>query len=357
MGANGLPRFTFLVEDVSERKLKEQSLQSELRQAERDRRKANKRVANILDSIHDAFLALDRDSVITYTNGRAEDLLRRPRAQLLGQNFWNAFPLLRSFRIYEELQNALARQSAAHFQDYYYFAECWLEHDIYPSQDGAFLYTRDITTHQQAKEELQQGVEKLQRSLHGFVQAMSRAVDIRDPYTAGHQRRVSVLAARIAQQLGYAPEQVDGIRIAGLLHDIGKLAVPAEILSRPGKLSPLEFSLIQQHAQAGYDILKDIEFTFPVALVALQHHERIDGSGYPQGLRGEAILPESRLMAVADVVEAMASHRPYRPSLGLPAALAEITLHRDTLYDSDMVDACFELFRAYAFDFEQALEE
>ncbi len=214
-----------------------------------------------------------------------------------------------------------------------------------------------MTAQYKTQEELQQGVAKLQRSLDGFVRAMSLAVDIRDPYTAGHQRRVSVLAARIARQMGQSPAQVEGIRIAGLLHDIGKIAVPAEILSRPGRLTPPEISLIQAHAQIGYNILKDIEFAAPVALVALQHHERLDGSGYPNQLRGGDILPESRLLAVADVVEAMSSHRPYRPALGLPAALEEILQHRDVLYDPVVVDACFELFRANGFDFEQAIEE
>ena len=359
-GENGCPHFTFLAEDVSERKHVEQSLEAaqfDLRHSDRARRKANKRVALILDSIHDAYLALDRDHVITYTNGRAEDLLRRPRAALLGQNFFDVFQTLRDMRIHEEMQRALSRQVHIHFSDYYPISSRWIEHNIYPSQEGIFLYARDITAQHQAQEEMQQLVLKLQRGMNGFVRAMSLAVNIRDPYTAGHQRRVSAIAAGIAQQMGQSPEQVAGIRIAGLLHDIGKISVPAEILSRPGSLTPPEVSLIQAHAQIGYDILKDIEFATPVALIALQHHERLDGSGYPQGLRGPDILPESRLLAVADVVEAMASHRPYRPALGLPAALEEVLQHRYTRYDPDVVDACVELFRVHGFDFEQTIEE
>lgn len=358
-GDNGCARFTFLAEDISARKQIQQSLedaQTDLRNSDRARRKANKRVATILDSIHDAYLALDRNWIITYTNGRAEDILRRPRAQLIGLNFWDVFPVVRELRLYDELQRAMSKQAAVHFHDYYPHSDRWLEHNIYPAQDGLFLYARDVTAQHKAQEELQQGVEKLQRSLNGFVQAMSRAVDIRDPYTAGHQRRVSALATRIAQQMGQSPDQVEGIRVAGLLHDIGKIAVPAEILSRPGKLTPPEISLIQAHAQIGHDILKDIEFATPVALIALQHHERLDGSGYPQQLRGNAILPESRLLAVADVVEAMASHRPYRAALGLPAALEEVLQGRNVRYDADVVDACFELFRANGFDFEQTIE-
>ena len=359
-GDNGCPRFTFVAEDVSERKRIEQSLKASqlaLRQSDLARRKANKRVATILDSIHDAYIALDRDGIITYTNGRAEDLLRRPRAQLLGQNFFDAFTTLRDMRIHEEIQRAQVRQSEIHFDDYYPISDRWIEVNIYPAQEGLFLYARDVTARYKTQEELRQGVAKLQRSLDGFVRAMSLAVDIRDPYTAGHQRRVSTLAARIARQMGQSPAQIEGIRVAGLLHDIGKIAVPAEILSRPGTLTPPEISLIQAHAQIGYNILKDIEFDAPVALVALQHHERLDGSGYPQQLRGSDILPESRLLAVADVVEAMSSHRPYRAALGLPAALEEILQNRDVLYDPVVVDACLELFRANGFDFEQTIEE
>ena len=169
--------------------------------------------------------------------------------------------------------------------------------------------------------------------------------ELRDPYTAGHERRVAQIAVALGAELGFDEKRQEGLRAAGHLHDVGKITIPAEILSKPGKLSSIEYQLVQGHAQAGYDVLKEVEFPWPVAQVALQHHERIDGSGYPQGLKGEQILLEARIMAVADVVEAMSSHRPYRPGLGIEAALAEIERGRGSVYDSAVADACFRLFR------------
>lgn len=167
----------------------------------------------------------------------------------------------------------------------------------------------------------------------------------RDPHTAGHERRVAGLAVAIGAELGFGAPRQEGLRVAGHLHDIGKITIPAEILSKPGKLRAIELQLIQGHPQASYDVLKGVEWPWPVAQVALQHHERMDGSGYPQGLKGEAILLEARIMTVADVVEAMSSHRPYRPGLGIDKALAEIERGRGTAYDTDIADACLRLFR------------
>ncbi|HPL68550.1 MAG TPA: HD-GYP domain-containing protein, partial [Smithellaceae bacterium] len=170
-------------------------------------------------------------------------------------------------------------------------------------------------------------------------------VETRDPYTAGHQRRVADLARAIATEMGLSGDQIDGIRIAGTIHDLGKISVPSEILTIPRKLTALEYSLIKNHPQSGYDILKDIEFPWPIARMIVEHHERINGSGYPNGLPGEDLLIESKILSVADVVEAMATHRPYRPALGIDAALAEITANRGILYDPEVVDACLRLFR------------
>jgi putative nucleotidyltransferase with HDIG domain len=173
---------------------------------------------------------------------------------------------------------------------------------------------------------------------------------MRDPYTAGHEKRVAKIAGAIGAELGFDEIRQEGLRVAGYLHDIGKVSIPSEILAKPGKISALEFQLIQGHAQASYDVLHKMEWPWPVAEVALQHHERIDGSGYPQGLKGDAILLEARIMAVADVVEAMSSHRPYRPGLGINKALAEIELGRGTKYDIQVADACLRLFREKAFE-------
>jgi putative nucleotidyltransferase with HDIG domain len=176
------------------------------------------------------------------------------------------------------------------------------------------------------------------------VTSLGNALDIKDPYTAGHQKKVVYLAVAIAEELGLSEDQIKGISVAGNLHDIGKIYVPSEILSKPGKLSDIEFAMIKSHCQAGFEIIKEIEFPWPVAEVILQHHERMDGSGYPRGLTGDQLLLEARIMAVADVVEAMASHRPYRPALGIDIALAEISENRDILYDPDVVDACLRIF-------------
>ncbi len=169
--------------------------------------------------------------------------------------------------------------------------------------------------------------------------------EMRDPYTAGHERRVGEVAVAIGGQLGLDSGRIEGLRVAGYLHDIGKIKLPAEILSKPTRLTSAEYALIKEHPQSGFEILKSVDFPWPVAQVALQHHERVDGSGYPHGLKGEDILLEARIMAVADVVEAMSSHRPYRAGLGIDSALAEIENGRGALYDPAIADACLNLFR------------
>jgi len=185
----------------------------------------------------------------------------------------------------------------------------------------------------------------LQQSLEQSIQTIADTVEARDPYTAGHQRRVSELATAIAQEMGLPEEQIHGIHLAGIIHDLGKIHTPMEILAKPGRLNEVEYMLIQAHAQDGYDILKNVRFPWPIADIIRQHHERLDGSGYPQGLKDEEILLESKIMAVADVVEAMSSHRPYRAGMGLDRALAEIERGRGMQYDPNAVDACIKLFR------------
>jgi PAS domain S-box-containing protein/putative nucleotidyltransferase with HDIG domain len=193
--------------------------------------------------------------------------------------------------------------------------------------------------------ERKENVERLRRALGGTVKAIATLVETRDPYTAGHQRQVSDLARAIATEMGLPNDRIEGLRVAATIHDIGKVSIPAEILSKPSKLTNLEFDLIKTHSQSGYDILQDIEFPWPVAQIVCEHHERINGSGYPNHLKGDEILLESRILSVADVVEAIASHRPYRASLGIDAALAEIEKNKGVLYDAGVVDACLRLFR------------
>jgi len=193
--------------------------------------------------------------------------------------------------------------------------------------------------------EKKESVDRLRKALGGTVQAIASVVETKDPYTAGHQRRVADLARAMATELNLSPDQIEGLRMAGIIHDIGKISVPAEILSTPRRLTAIEFSLIKMHAQSGYDILKDVDFPWPIARMVLEHHERMDGSGYPNGLTGDDILLESRVLAVADVVEAMATHRPYRPALGLEAALEEINTKKGILYDPNVVSVCLRLFQ------------
>ena len=212
---------------------------------------------------------------------------------------------------------------------------------------------QDIARRESAEAEVQSTLDKLRSAMGGVVQAMALTVERRDPYTAGHQRRVADLARGVAAEMALSTHQIDGIRMAGLIHDLGKICVPAEILSKPGQLTELEHTLIQDHPQVGYEILKEIEFPWPVAQIVLQHHERIDGSGYPAGLSGDDIIIEAKTLAVADVVEAMASHRPYRPTLGRDMAIEEISQNRGVLYDADVVDACLKLLQEKDFQFRQ----
>ncbi len=212
----------------------------------------------------------------------------------------------------------------------------------------------DITNLKNAEEQLKESYSTLQRILEETVEGLVQAVEMRDPYTAGHQRRVSDLASAIALEMGFPEEEINGIKLAALVHDIGKINIPAEILSKPGKLSVTEFNLIKMHPQTGYDILKSIEFPWPIATIVLQHQERYDGSSYPNGLKGEEILIKARIIAVADVIEAMSSHRPYRPSLGIDFALEEIEKNRDILYDPEVSDICLNLFREKGYKFPKA---
>jgi len=202
------------------------------------------------------------------------------------------------------------------------------------------------------EETIRHSLDKLRRAIQTTIQVLVLAVETKDPYTAGHQRRMTNLARAMATEMGLPPEQIEGIRMAGIVHDIGKISLPAEILSKPSKLTEIEYSLVKAHVKGSYDILKDVESPWPLAEIVYQHHERMDGSGYPRGLKGAEILIEGRILAVADVVEAIASYRPYRPALGIDAALGEIAAHKGTLYDPGAVDACLKLFREKNFGFE-----
>lgn len=218
-----------------------------------------------------------------------------------------------------------------------------------PAWDGAL---QDISEQVRLQEESRRNLERLNKSMEDAIQAVAATIEQRDPYTAGHQRHVAELATRLATLLGLPEDTIHGIRLTATIHDIGKIHVPAELLSYPGKLPDVEFALIRQHPQVGYEILKNVDFPWPVAEMVYQHHEHLDGSGYPRGLVGEQILSGARIITVADVVEAIALYRPYRPGLGIDAALDEIERHRGTRYDPAVVDACLRLFREEGFRFD-----
>jgi PAS domain S-box-containing protein len=222
-------------------------------------------------------------------------------------------------------------------------------------KSGIVIVFRDITERKRANEalQLQHTLDGLRKALNTTIQVMVSAVEARDPYTAGHQIRSADLSRAIATEMGLPQEKINGIRMAGSIHDIGKLSIPAEILSKPTKLSEIEFSLIKEHARRGFEMLKDVESPWPLAEIVYQHHERMDGSGYPRNLKGEEILIEARILTVSDVVEAMASHRPYRAGLGIDAALNEIEKNRGIFYDNAVADACLRLFREKDFQLEE----
>lgn len=288
----------------------------------------------IAENVADGIVLVDRRGCVVFSNQAAENLLCASPGGLIGTAF-----------VYRFGTGAPMEIDLPCCDEGPKVAEMRVSKTVWEDEECFIVSMRDVTEHRRSQEEIFRTSESLKRALAGTVQAMSMTVEMRDPYTAGHQRRMADLAGAIAAEMGMDEEQVDFIRIAGSIHDIGKISVPSEILSKPAKLSETEFNLIKAHPQTGHDILKGIEFSLPIADIILHHHERLNGSGYPDGLKGDEIMPESRILAVADVVEAIASHRPYRATLGLEAALEEIDKNRGILYDPAVSDACLRLFR------------
>lgn len=216
---------------------------------------------------------------------------------------------------------------------------------------GTRAYLWDISEHKQLENKLNSTLKALRNTTGAMVQVIERMLEIRDPYTINHQQRVADLARAIAKEMGFSADRIDGLRLAGLIHDIGKIAIPAEILSKPTRLSEVELQHVRTHPQIGYDLIKSIDLPWPVAMTVLQHHERLDGSGYPLGIAGNEILLEAKILGVADVIEAMSSHRPYRPALGIPRALEEISQKTGVLYDKEVVEACLRVLQQNGFGF------
>jgi PAS domain S-box-containing protein len=287
-------------------------------------------------------------------NSSFEKFFGQKREQTIGKSIYELFPKEIADKYHEKnlalLQNPGLQIYESSIKDTSGVVHKVIFHQAtFPNMDGSvgglIGAILDITERKQAEEDLQRTLESLRRAFGTVIQVMVSTVESRDPYTAGHQIRSADLARAIATEMGLPQEKMNGIRMAASIHDIGKLSIPAEILSKPTKLTNIEFSLIKEHSRSGYEMLKDVESPWPLAQIVYQHHERMDGSGYPRNLKGDDILMEARIMAVADVVESMASHRPYRPALGIEAALDEIEKNRGTLYDNAVVDACLRLFR------------
>jgi PAS domain S-box-containing protein/putative nucleotidyltransferase with HDIG domain len=318
----------------------------------------------ILETALDAFIQLDADGLIREWNPHAELIFGWKKEEVLGHLLTESIIPQGNRQQHEEgikhfltsgegpVLNKTVELEALHRDGHLLPVELSIvvEKDDGETYFNAFL--RDITDKNRAHDELLKSHFALKDSLHGTIVAISKAVEARDMYTAGHQRRVADIASAIAEEMGLNEDQIEGIRMGAIIHDIGKIQTPADILSKPTKLSETEYKLIQEHAATGYGILKDVKFPWPVADIAYQHHERMDGSGYPQGLKGEEICLEARIVAVADVVEAMGSHRPYRPALGIDVALDEIKANRGKFYDPAVVDACLVAFEEKKFTLE-----
>ncbi|MBN1855535.1 MAG: PAS domain S-box protein [Dehalococcoidia bacterium] len=340
------------VRDVSARKQTERALE-----AERDR------FRGYLHITGSAIVLLDAEGRVGLVNHRACAILGYPQKEILGKSWFDSF-IPERFR--DELRDVFDRQMRGEAETLEN-----LENPVATSYGeerliawrttvlreggktvGVLCSGEDVTESRRAQEQLELSRRRIEHMLKGMIVVIERMTEMKDAYTSGHQQRVAELSTAIARQLGLPEETcVSLVDMAARVHDIGKIAVPAEILTRPGKLRDVEVALIKAHPLVGYEILKSADLPYPVAEAVLQHHERLDGSGYPQGLSGYGILPEAQILVVADVVETMSSHRPYRASLGIEAALEEISRGSGTLYDSDVVAACLELFRRQGFTF------
>ncbi len=333
--------------------------EAEHKRAEEALRESEKKCRGILENMDDAYYELDLNGNFVFFNEILISKTGYSRGELMGMNYKQYIspetcePVSRVFsEIYRtgqpvRLFDYEVITKGGQTRNYESWAGLLFDNNNQPI--GFRGMARDITERKKAEGELQHTVDSLRKAVGATIQVMVSSVETRDPYTAGHQIRSAALARTIATEMGLSQEKIEGIRIAGSIHDIGKLSVPAEILSKPTKLLEIEFSLIKEHAKRGYEILKDVESSWPLAEIVYEHHERMDGSGYPRGLKGEEILIEARVLAVADVVEAMASHRPYRPSLGMDTALQEIEKNRGILYDPAVVDICLMLIREKGF--------
>ena len=331
---------------------------TEARQAERELLDSEQRFRGLVEQSL-AGIYIIQDGKLVYVNPRAaeivgygsvDDLIGKDIMQFIaGADHGNVAENIRKL-LCKEVPNIALEFRAVHTEGHTITVGANASYAFYHGQPAVIGLIQDISEKKHDEERILNYVDQLKSAFLSTVQLATSLSEMRDPYTAGHERRVSDIAVAIATGLGLDDQRIEGIKVAGYLHDIGKISIPSEILVKPGRLNATEYALVQGHAQASYEVLKIVPFPWPVATIALQHHERIDGSGYPHKLKGDEILFESRIMAVADVVEAMASHRPYRAGLGIDKALAEIEQGRGTLYDPAVADACLRLFREQGYE-------
>jgi len=321
-----------------------------------------KRFRILAESAPDIIFVLDLEGIMTYVNPAWERILDHKQEVVVGRNlssFIEQEDVHRLAQLLKEVRKnklplmdvLLTIKSRDGFEHNFSF-NCAPNIDEGGHVDSLVGIFKDMTDLRRSEIELKKSVEKLEMAMSGTISVISLISESRDPYTAGHQRGVADLAIAIAREMGLSDERVKMINMAGLIHDIGKINVPAEILSKPGKLNSVELSLIKNHPETGYNILSQVDFSPIISQIVYQHHEKIDGSGYPRMLSGDEIILEARIITVADVVEAMANHRPYRPALGIEKALDEIRANRGVTYDPDVADACIALFANNRFHFE-----
>jgi PAS domain S-box-containing protein len=334
------------------------SVITERKQAEKNLLESEERYRIVVENAHEAII-ITRDTNVVFANSAAAQQIGYSKETLTSGSFTNF--------IHPEDRNIVTEYSTKRLKgenvpSIYSFRIIthdgkvkWVELNAtvieWNKKPATLNFLNDITERKLLEEERIDSYNRIKKTLQATVQSIALLVETKDPYTSGHQQRVAQLAVAISREMGLTSDQQDFIYTASIIHDLGKVSVPSELLSKPTKLTELEFNLIKTHSPSGYNILKDIDFPWPVADAVLQHHERMNGSGYPNHLQGDSILLEARILAVADVVEAISSHRPYRPSLGINFALDEISKNKGILYDDNVVDACLKLFQEKSFAF------
>jgi len=326
---------------------------NERKQAENALAESEEKYRAIFENTGTATVILEENTVISMANTQFEKLSGYSKDEIENKIKWTDFVIPEDLEKMKKYHIARRKAGEKPPTEYEFclidkkgkIKNIFLKVGMIPGSKKSIASLIDITEHKHSEE-------RLKKTMDAAIDTMSRIIEAKDPYTSGHQHRVCQLAVPLARELGLSPDKIEGIRIASLIHDIGKIGLPAEILSKPTKLADIEFSLIKGHSQIGYDILKSIDFSYPIAQIVLQHHERLNGSGYPNNLKGDKILLEARILGVADVVEAMSSFRPYRPALGIDKALEEISQNKGILYDPGVVDICLKLFKEKEFKFE-----